>query len=109
MKSTDIKQLVAAFEAVRTEIGGVECQSARDLQSLPGYSKRENFEKVIDKAKEACKNAGREIADRFPDIRKMVNIGSGMEREIMDMVLTRYACYLVANHRVFFLKKNRKF
>ena len=98
MKSDDIKQLVAAFEAVRTEMGGVECWSARDLQSLLGYSKWENFEKVIDKAKEACKNAGGEVDDHFPDVRKMVNIGSGTEREIVDMALTRYACYLVAQN-----------
>jgi DNA-damage-inducible protein D len=68
------------------------------MQSLLGYSKCENFEKVIQKAKEACKNAGEEIPNHFPDVRKMVGIGSNAEREINDIALTRYACYLVAQN-----------
>jgi DNA-damage-inducible protein D len=55
-------------------IDNVECWSARDLQVLLGYSKWENFEKVINKAKEACRNAGGEVQDHFPDVRKVVDI-----------------------------------
>ena len=77
---------------------GVECWSARDLQPLLGYSKWENFSKVIEKAKEACRNAGNSDADHFPDVGKMVGIGSGTERKVDDMLLTRYACYLVAQN-----------
>jgi len=63
-----------------------------------GYSKWENFQKVIDKAKESCQNAGEQIPDHFPDVRKMVTIGSGAEKEIDDILLTRYACYLIAQN-----------
>ncbi len=80
------------------ELEGVECWSARELQGLLGYSKWENFFKVLDKAKDACRNAGIPEADHFPDIRKMVGIGSAAEREIPDIILTRYACYLVAQN-----------
>lgn len=72
MKADEIKELFIQFESVAVKIEGVECWSARDLQKLLGYSKWENFEKVILKAKEACKNANEEIGDHFPDIRKMV-------------------------------------
>jgi DNA-damage-inducible protein D len=98
MKSEEIKQLVADFESTMQVVDGVECWSARDLQVLLGYSKWENFEKVINKAKEACRNAGGEVRDHFPDVRKMVDIGSGTEREIADIGLTRYACYLIAQN-----------
>lgn len=98
MKSAEIKQLFAQFEAAAADLEGVECWSARELQNLLGYSKWENFEKVIQKAKDACKNAGEEVAYHFPDIRKMVPIGSGAEKEIEDILLTRYACYLVAQN-----------
>lgn len=98
MKSEEIIQLFEKFENVAAELEGVECWSARDLQVLLGYSKWENFEKVIQKAKDACKNAGEEIAYHFPDVRKMVSIGSGAEKEIDDILLTRYACYLVAQN-----------
>ena len=98
MKSEEIVQLFEKFENAASELEGVECWSARDLQILLGYSKWENFEKVIQKGKDACKNAGEEIAYHFPDVRKMVAIGSGAEKEMDDILLTRYACYLVAQN-----------
>jgi len=57
-----------------------------DLMGLLGYTKWENFAKVIDKAKIACRTAGHSDADHFPDVRKMVDIGSGAEREIDDIL-----------------------
>jgi DNA-damage-inducible protein D len=98
MKSDEIKNLFTKFEAAASDLEGVECWSARELQSLLGYSKWENFEKVIQKAKDACKNAGELIENHFPDIRKMVEIGSNTERPVDDIVLTRYACYLIAQN-----------
>jgi len=98
MKSDEIKKLFAQFEAAAAELEGVECWSARELQKLLGYSKWENFEKVIQRAKEACQHAGEEIQYHFPDVRKMVKIGSGAEKEIDDILLTRYACYLIAQN-----------
>lgn len=98
MKSEEIKNLFAQFEAAAAEIEGIECWSARELQSLLGYNKWENFEKVIDKAKAACTNAGEEVTDHFPDVRKTIPMPKGAEKEIADMLLTRYACYLVAQN-----------
>lgn len=98
MKSEEIKQLFEQFEAAASELEGVECWSARELQTLLGYSKWENFEKVIQKAKDACKNAGELIENHFPDVRKMVEIGSNTERAVDDIALTRYACYLIAQN-----------
>ncbi|WP_449400081.1 hypothetical protein [Chryseobacterium wanjuense] len=70
MKSEEIKNLFNKFEAAASELEGIECWSARDLQILLGYSKWENFEKVITKAKGACKNVGEPIEYHFPDVRK---------------------------------------
>ena len=98
MKSDEIKNLFFQFEAAASVLEGVECWSARELQELLGYSKWENFEKVIQKAKDACNNAGEEIAYHFPDIRKMITKGKGAKDEIDDILLTRYACYLIAQN-----------
>ena len=98
MKSDEIRSLFSQFEAAASELEGVECWSARELQNLLGYSKWENFEKVVQKAKDACKIAGESIENHFPDIRKMVEIGSKTERPVGDVALTRYACYLIAQN-----------
>jgi len=98
MKSDEIIQLFTQFESVSSELEGVECWSARELQTLLGYSKWENFEKVIQKGKDACFNAGEEISNHFPDVRKMINLGKGAQKEIDDILLTRYACYLIAQN-----------
>jgi DNA-damage-inducible protein D len=98
MKQDLIRDLFDKFEAACYEINSVECWSARELQLLLGYSKWENFEKAISKAKDACNNAGEQVENHFPDVRKMVQIGSGSGRENEDIALTRYACYLVAQN-----------
>lgn len=98
MKSEEITQLFEQFQAAASELEGIECWSARDLQVLLGYSKWENFEKVIQKAKDACKNAGEQIPYHFPDVRKMITKGKGAKDEIDDILLTRYASYLIAQN-----------
>ena len=98
MKKEIIQQLYSAFEQAALEVDGVECWSARELQKLLGYSKWENFAKVINKAKLACEGVGHNVKDHFPDARKKVSLGSGAERDVDDIILTRYACYLVAQN-----------
>ncbi|MDR1417398.1 MAG: DNA damage-inducible protein D [Prevotellaceae bacterium] len=98
MKSEEIQSLFAQFEGVSAEVEGVECWSARELQKLLGYTQWRNFENTIDKAKEACQNAGENVHYHFADVGKMVEIGSGAEKEVDDILLTRYACYLIAQN-----------
>lgn len=98
MKIGLIEQLSKDFESAIQTAEGVEFMFARDLQKLLDYAEWRNFSQVIDKAKIACKKAGHDTADHFVDVNKMVDLGSGSQREVEDVMLTRYACYLVAQN-----------
>ena len=98
MKTEEIKSLFEQFEKAAAEVENIECWSARELCKLLGYSLWQNFIKVIGKAKKACENAGHKNDNHFIDVNKMVLLGSGAERQIDDILLTRYACYLIAQN-----------
>jgi len=98
MKKEIIVRLHKSFEDAANEKDGMEFWFARNLQALLGYTQWRNFLLVIDKSKIACNNAGQNIDDHFADVSKMANIGSGAERPVEDIMLTRYACYLIAQN-----------
>ncbi|MCX5822902.1 MAG: DNA damage-inducible protein D [Deltaproteobacteria bacterium] len=83
------------FERIkRTNDAGMEFWSSRDFSGILGYGDYRNFEGVIEKAKMACFNSGHRLEDHFVDVTEMVAIGSGAERPIKTVLLSRYACYL---------------
>ena len=90
---TSFEDMVRKYPAT-----GTEFWCARDLQMLLGYAQWRSFAAVIDKAITACQKAGYEPKDHFAHISKMVDLGSGAQREIEDIALTRYACYLIAQN-----------
>jgi DNA-damage-inducible protein D len=100
MKAEMIRSLMQTFESAAHLADDVEFWYARDLQVLLGYTKWDNFLQVLDKAKTACQNSGQQVDDHFADVGKMVDIGSATQREIGDVMLTRYACYLIAQSGV---------
>ena len=98
MDRITISKLNKSFEESAYEQDGVEYWLARELQELLGYSDWRNFLNAVDKAKESCKTTGEAVLDHFFDVTKMVKIGSGAERKQDDIMLTRYACYLIAQN-----------
>lgn len=99
MKTELVQTLTTTFEAhaQQTE-SGVEYWLARDIQDLLGYDEWRNFNTAISKAKTACEVSGHHAADHFVGVNKMVDLGSGSQRQIEDIMLTRYACYLIAQN-----------
>lgn len=99
MKTELVQSLTSNFEAcAQRSDSGVEFWLARDIQHLLGYSEWRNFLAVIHKGKTACEVSGHTVADHFVDVNKMVDLGSGSQRDIDDLMLTRYACYLIAQN-----------
>lgn len=98
MKSEEIKNLLDRFESIACEYEGVECWSARELYPVLGYAKWQTFENVLEKACEACRLAGVEVPDHFTDVSKTIPMPKGATKDIEDIMLTRYACYLVAQN-----------
>ncbi|MDL2268916.1 DNA damage-inducible protein D [Desulfosarcina sp. OttesenSCG-928-A07] len=100
MDQNTIMKLMDTFNAIsrRTQDESVEFWYARDLQTSLGYTEWRNFLKVVEKAREAANNAGVTAQNHFVEVNKMVAIGSSAEREIEDIMLTRYACYLIAQN-----------
>lgn len=104
MDKQSIIQYKTSFDAIASYIEGnsgkdkVEIWFARDLQPLLGYARWENFQVAISRAVESCKTQGISIDDHFREVTKMVILGSGATRKVQDYMLTRYACYLIAQN-----------
>jgi DNA-damage-inducible protein D len=98
MEKGTIIKLNKAFEEYAYEQDNVEYWLARELQELLGYTDWRNFLNTVDKAKESCKTTGEDVSDHFVDVNKMIGLGKGAQRKVEDIMLTRYACYLIAQN-----------
>ncbi len=98
MEKKAIAQYKKKFDDIMHEENGVEFWYARELMELLEYAQWRNFEKTIEKAKVSCDNNGICVSDHFADVSKMVEIGSKAQRSLDDYMLTRYACYLIAEN-----------
>ena len=100
MDQKTVIKLTSSFNAIARQIPDekIEFWYSRDLMEKLGYTKWQNFVEVISKGKRACANAGVPVENHFTDVSKMVTIGSGAERPVDDIMLTRYACYLIAQN-----------
>lgn len=98
MEKATINKLNKSFEESAYEKDGVEYWLARDLQELLGYSQWRNFLHTIEKAKESCENTAEAVWDHFADVSKTLAMPNGASKVVSDIMLTRYACYLIAQN-----------
>jgi DNA-damage-inducible protein D len=98
MQTDKIRQLLAAFEAAARHTEDVEYWEGRELQQLLGYTEWRNFTRVIEKAAQACRKSGQPVADHFVEVNKTIDMPKGAQKDVPDYLLTRYACYLVAQN-----------
>ena len=95
----NIKKENQTFESIKhIDENNMEFWYAREIMTILEYSKWQNFEKIIEKAKISCEKSGFAVIDHFTNVSKMVQIGSGAKKEVKDYKLTRYACYIIAQN-----------